>query len=211
MELQTEGKFAKIPGDELRLAMGLALIIKPREVTALLYDLKTGECFGRAKDQNAQTVLFPDTENLPEAEYEELLIEYSMESEEKALQLTSLLREQVFDLMLSLCTAAGRDFTGVHSLSIAGTTVMQHLYAAMPLFTLRGEEGVPLSLFGEEILAEPAMYYLPVTSKAEGGLQSARLLGEKYAPEASDPVEAGTAFCLSPSVRPASSSPSSVQ
>ena len=81
----------------------------------------------------------------------------------------------------------------------------------MPLFTLRGEEGVPLSLFGEEILAEPAMYYLPVTSKAEGGLQSARLLGEKYAPEASDPVEAGAAFCLSPSVRPASSSPSSVQ
>lgn len=186
-----------LPAEPVKLGLGLSLLLRPREVTAFLYDLKRGKCLGKASAENAQTVLFPGTESLSEEEYEELLIGFSAGDTEKALWLTSLLREEVYDMTDALAKEAGRSALDVHYITIAGTTLMEHLYAAMPTMTLSGPEGVPLSSFGEEIIAEPVMYYFPVASKKEGGLKAAEALGEKYPFEGQEPSERGVCLSLS--------------
>lgn len=176
MELISEKNFVKLPEEPVKLGLGLSLCLTAKEVAAYLYDLKTGDCLGAKKDVNAQTVLFPVSSEIPDEAYEEMLICFAFGNDEKALQLTALLREQVYDLASSLSANAGRSALEIHYISIAGTTLMQHLYAAMPVLTLRGQEGFPLSLFGEEIIAEPTMYYFPCASKQCGGLSSAASL-----------------------------------
>lgn len=196
MELLTDNGFASLPPEPVKTGLGLALLLETGEVTAYLYDLPQGKCIGAARDRNGLMVLFPGCENLSGNAFEEMLIHYAEETM-NSLQLTSILREQVFDMTDALAKNAGRGALEVVYITIAGTTLMQHLYAAMPVKSLRGENGVPLSYFGEEILAEPTMYYFPCASREAGGIRSAEKLAEAvHETSGMEVKDAAAAACL---------------
>lgn len=172
---------AQIEPQPLKIGYGLALNIQPEQVGAALYELKTGQLLVKTEAPNA-------LQQFGGAEFS--LIDYA-KNEKKALQLTAVLREQVFDLMLEMLKQAeeqtGRkveeqtgemagEKTGkswspqdVHYVAVAGTTLMQHLFAAMNPSGLGKLPPKPVSLFGEEIFAEPTMYFCPCVSASIGG------------------------------------------
>lgn len=160
----------KLPPEPLKEGLGLALDLGTTTIAAFLYDLKTGECIGETGAENRLSIFGADVISR---------IQYA-ENDRKLLQMTSVLREQVFDLMMELCRD-GYSFTDVKYLSIAGNTVMQHIYAAMSPRSIGEAPFKPLSLFGEELIAEPTMYYCPCIAGYVGGDTTAGILSSGIA------------------------------
>ena len=162
----------QLPAAPLKEGLGLALDLGTTTVAAFLYDLKTGTCLAMKGALNAQHIFGADVISR---------IRYA-ENDRKLLQETAVIREQVFDLILELCRAAGEStgktylFSDIHYVSIAGNTVMQHIYAAISPASIGTAPFKPVSLFGEQILAEPTMYFCPCVSGYVGGDTTAGIL-----------------------------------
>lgn len=155
----------KLPPEPLKEGLGLSLDLGTTTIAAFLYDLKTGECIGETGAENALSIFGADVISR---------IQYA-ENDQKLLRMTAVLREQVYDLMTELC-GTGHSFKDVKYLSIAGNTVMQHIFAAMSPRSIGEAPFRPLSLFGEELIAEPTMYYCPCIAGYVGGDTTAGIL-----------------------------------
>ena len=101
---------------------GAAVDIGTTTVVLQLYDLQTGTALGNRRDWNAQRPYGADVVTR---------MQYTMENENGLSRLTGLIREQVFGMLDDLCSGAGIDPAEVHTLYIAGNTVMQHLFAGL--------------------------------------------------------------------------------
>jgi len=161
-------------GEEpLKVGYGLALDIGTRSVGAYLYDLAKGTCAAQTSAANSQAIFGTTVMER---------IDYASE-DSRMLRETAVIREQVFDLILKLTAEAsaktGRavSFADVHYVSIAGNTVMQHLYAATSPGSIGAPPHKPVTLFGEQILAEPTMFFSPCLSGFVGGDLTSALLG----------------------------------
>lgn len=192
MDIIKDKKFTDLPEEPLKEGTGLALIISTEKISALLYDLKSGKCLGEAHDDNGLSVIFKDAG-------EEEMTDYAASSIENGLRLTSLIREKVYDIADTLSKECGRGALEVRYITVAGTALTEHLYAAMPVFTLKGPEGMPLSEFGEEILAVPSVYYFPLKGKKVNGIENAAMLAERcgFSGGMAEKALIGAALCLS--------------
>lgn len=155
----------KLPAEPQKEGLGLALDLGTTTIAAFLYDLKTGECIGETGAENSLSMFGADVISR---------IRYA-ENDRKLLQMTAVLREQVYDLMTQLC-GTEHSFREVKYISIAGNTVMQHIFAAMSPKTIGEAPFKPLSFFGEELIAEPVMYYCPCIAGYVGGDTTAGIL-----------------------------------
>lgn len=164
-------ELGELPDVGISLGLGLALDLGTTTVAAFLYDLQSGKCLGMTGAENAQRRFGADVISR---------IRYA-ENDRKMLQLTSLIREQVFDLGMELCAAASTKekqygMQDIRYISIAGNTVMQSLFAAITPKPIGEAPFTPISLFGEELVAEPTMYYCPCISGYVGGDITAGIL-----------------------------------
>ena len=168
--VRTAPELPPVPG-EPAMGLGLALDIGTTTVAAFLYERGTGKCLGSTGALNAQWRFGSDVISR---------ISYA-ENDKKLLQLTSLIREEVYDLGLELCEKASTPekkygMQNITYISIAGNTVMQHIFAAISPKSIGVKPFKPISLFGEELIAEPTMYYCPCISGYVGGDTTAGLL-----------------------------------
>jgi len=168
----TEKNTPKLPGEPIRIGTRLALDIGTETVGAYLYDVASGNCIAATGAENAQKIFGEDLMSR---------IAYA-ENDQKYLRETAVIREQVYDLILELCKKAEEEtgkssgFADIHYVSIAGNTVMEHLYAAVSPKTIGIPPYLPITLFGEEMIAEPTMYYCPCVSGFVGGDITAGLM-----------------------------------
>lgn len=157
-----------LPPEPLKEGLGLALDLGTTTIAAFLYDLKTGGCIGETGAENNLSMFGTDVISR---------IRFA-DSDRNLLRMTAVLREQVYDLMTELC-GTEHTFKDVKYLSIAGNTVMQHIFAAMSPKSIGEAPFKPLSLFGEEIIAEPTMYYCPCIAGYVGGDITAGILSSE--------------------------------
>jgi len=161
-----------LPEEPIRIGTKLALDIGTETVGAYLYDAASGNCIAATGAENAQKVFGDDLMSR---------IIYA-ENDQKYLRETAVIREQVYDLILELCRKAEEEtgkpygFADIHYVSIAGNTVMEHLYGAVSPRSIGIPPYQPITLFGEEMIAEPTMYYSPCVSGFAGGDITAGLM-----------------------------------
>lgn len=157
----------------MKTGYSLALDLGTRKVGAYLYDRASGILLAETSADNRQS-MFGTTaaERIAFAS-----------DDTKMLRETAVIREQVFDMILELTSKATEktgkpaSFAEIHYVSIAGNTVMQHLYAATSPRSIGIPPYKPVSLFGEEMIAEPTMFFSPCLSGFVGGDLTAALLG----------------------------------
>ena len=159
-----------LPEEPLKLGLGLALDLGTETVGAYLYDAPAGRCIAAAGAANAQKMFGEDLMS-------RILF---AETDEKFLRETAVIREQVFDLILKLC-GSEYSFADIHYVTIAGNTVMEHLYGAVSPRSIGTPPHTPITLFGEQIIAEPIMYFCPCISGFTGGDITAGLMSSGLA------------------------------
>ncbi len=133
-------------GDELRLApdqkggLGAAFDIGTTTVAAFLYDLSDGHPLARSGERNDQRGFGAD-----------VISRITACSEGKLPDLAAAIRGQLRRLLLSMCEKCGRDPREVRTVSVAGNTVMEHLFDALSPVSIGVAPYTPLSLFGAEV------------------------------------------------------------
>ncbi len=123
--------------------LGLAVDIGTTTVAAYLYDLTTGKCLAARGAMNAQRTWGGDVISR---------IQHAR-SQEGLNALTQAIREQLAALAGQLCEDPGK----IRYVSIAGNTVMEHLFAGLSPESIGIAPFRPLSLFGQE---HPAAEYM---------------------------------------------------
>lgn len=150
---------------------GLAVDIGTTTVAVYLYDLKTGCCLGKKGAMNAQRAYGADVISR---------ISYA-DCEEGLNALKAAIREQICSLAGELCS----DLTKITYISVAGNTVMEHLFAGLDPTSIGVAPFTPLSLFGEEYPASDflegfnancRLYICPAVAGYVGGDITAGLL-----------------------------------
>ncbi|MBR1659784.1 MAG: DUF4445 domain-containing protein [Oscillospiraceae bacterium] len=116
--------------------LGFAVDIGTTTVAAYLYDLESGRCLGSRGEMNAQRSYGADViSRIGHAKTPEGLA-----------ALTAAIRGQLQSMAGALCPAPEK----IRYVSIAGNTVMQHLFAGLSPESIGVAPFRPLSLFGEE-------------------------------------------------------------
>lgn len=134
-------------------AFGVAVDIGTTTVVAHLIDMRTGQRLATASDVNAQRQYGADVISR---------IQYSIDNGHETL--TRLIRNQIAKFIRQTCQEAGVKQEEVKELSIAGNTVMEHLFAGLSPVGMGLAPFTTESLFGEEI---PAGDDLPVAKDAK--------------------------------------------
>jgi len=152
---------------------GGAVDIGTTTVVLQLYDLRTGTALGNRRDWNAQRPYGADVVSR---------MQYTMENENGLFRLTGLIREQVFGMLDDLCGEAGLDPAAVHTMYVAGNTVMQHLFAGLDPRAIALAPYVPEEYFDDgkpaKLPERPglAVYYAPCVAGYVGGDITAGIL-----------------------------------
>lgn len=152
---------------------GAAVDIGTTTVVLQLYDLRTGAALGERRDWNAQRPYGADVVSR---------MQYIMENENGLTCLTGLIRNQVFGMLDDLCGEAGIDPLEVHTLYVAGNTVMQHLFAGLDPRAIALAPYVPEEYFDDgkpsKLPERPglAVYYAPCVAGYVGGDITAGIL-----------------------------------
>lgn len=116
--------------------LGLAVDIGTTTVAAYLYDLVSGTCLASRGAMNAQRAYGAD-----------VISRIRNAAEPGGLEaLSRVIREQIRDLARALCPHTGR----ISCVSIAGNTVMEHLFSGLSPESIGVAPFAPLSLFGGE-------------------------------------------------------------
>jgi len=163
----------ELGAEPLKIGYSLALDLGTCKIGAYLYDRASGTLLAETCADNRQSVFGTTVAER---------IAYASD-DTKMLRETAVIREQVFDLILELTSEASEktgksaSFSEIHYVSIAGNTVMQHLYAATSPKSIGIPPYKPVSYFGEELIAEPTMFFSPCLSGFVGGDLTAALLG----------------------------------
>lgn len=159
----------EIPGGGTGL--GLAVDIGTTTVAAYLYDLATGHCLNTTGSMNAQRVFGGDVISR---------IQYC-DQPGGLEQLSGMIRDQIRQLAAELCP----DLTQIRKISIAGNTVMEHIFAGLSPVSIGVAPFTPLSLFGDSRPAsefydcfhpEAELYLSPCVAGYVGGDITAGLL-----------------------------------
>ncbi len=156
-----------------RAGLGAAVDIGTTTVVLYLYDLATGAQIAAQSAMNAQRPYGADVISR---------ISWCNEHPDGLETLTAAVRGQIVGLLCAACAEAGRGLGEVAHVSVAGNTVMQHLYAGLSPSTIAVAPFTPLSLFGEEMDGAPLglpgarVYLAPCVAGYVGGDITAGLL-----------------------------------
>lgn len=143
---------------------GLAVDIGTTTVAAYLYDLRTGKCLHARGEMNAQRAWGSDVISR---------IQHAASAEGLA-RMCGTIRAQVKDMARSLCGS----LESIRWVSIAGNTVMEHIFAGLSPRGIGVAPFTPLSLFGRETPAadmldgfasDAVIYLCPAAAGYVGG------------------------------------------
>ncbi|MBR2717483.1 MAG: DUF4445 domain-containing protein [Oscillospiraceae bacterium] len=152
------------PGGE---GLGLAVDIGTTTVAVRLYDLRSGEALASAGERNAQRSFGAD-----------VISRITACGEGRLPDLRDRIREQITLLARELCRRAGRDPEEIRKVTIAGNTVMEHLFEGLDPTGIGVAPFTPESLFGDHRLAHEVLpelrrdadvYLCPCVSGYVGG------------------------------------------
>ncbi len=151
--------------------LGLAVDIGTTTVAAYLYDLASGRCLNTACGMNAQRSYGSDV--ISRIQY--CGTEGGLERQSAAI------REQIGELAASMCS----DLKQIRYISIAGNTVMEHIFAGLSPTGIGVAPFTPESLFGEErpasqlldgFAGDAVLYLAPCVAGYVGGDITAGLM-----------------------------------
>jgi len=154
---------------------GLAFDIGTTTVAGYLYDLNTGKCLETVGEMNAQRSYGAD-----------VISRISYCKEDTGLQrLCAVIRKQLVRLSGQLCAKCKLKLDAIGYISIAGNTVMEHIFAGLSPVSIGIAPYTPLSLFGTEYKASEffeifspscKVYLCPAVAGYVGGDITAGLL-----------------------------------
>lgn len=172
MDIVTTGAGDIPPGGE---GLGVAVDIGTTTVAAYMYDLRSGKLLNVRSERNAQRAYGADVISR---------IQYS--GKNNGLErLQNVIRQQISGLMDALLEDSGKARGEIIKVTVAGNTVMEHLFCGLDPTPIGVSPFTPRSFFGEEQptadvfpgLAEVAVIYLcPAVSGYVGGDITAGLL-----------------------------------
>ncbi|MCI8594313.1 MAG: DUF4445 domain-containing protein [Oscillospiraceae bacterium] len=139
MEVQQSGKCAVYPPDGGGKGFGVACDIGTTTVVCHLLDLKTGRRLATVGAANAQKVFGAD-----------VIARIQASVEGKLKLMTEAIQEQLSGMIEALCRKTDTDIKQVRYMTIAGNTVMSHLFAELAPDSIGVAPFAPLSLFGTE-------------------------------------------------------------
>ncbi len=109
-------------------------------------------------------------------------IRYTMDEPDGLRELSGIIRRQTEDLILAAIADCGRDKSELHSVFLAGNTVMQHIFAGLPVRSIATAPFKPETLFlaptGDTLLGAE-LNYSPCVAGYVGGDITAGLLASK--------------------------------
>lgn len=143
------GGLARIPPG--REGLGAAVDIGTTTVALMLYDLASGELLASQGQRSAQRPYGADVISR---------IRHCAEPGGLA-RLQGLMARQIQQSLSELCRQAGRSLSELRRVSIAGNTVMEHIFAHLDPQSIGVAPFRPLSLFGQSFLAEDLLPALP--------------------------------------------------
>ena len=135
MNVVTHGSGDLAGGGE---GLGFAVDIGTTTVAAFLYDLKTGKRLGAHGGRNAQRSYGAD-----------VISRITCCSDGKLPEMRDAIRKQLCDFAKELCASSGRDVHEIRRASIAGNTVMEHLFTGLDPTNIGVAPFTPESLFGD--------------------------------------------------------------
>ncbi len=124
--------------------LGAAVDIGTTTVVLYLYDLVTGQRLDVRSGTNRQRTYGADVISR---------IQYGMENADGLSTLAGAIRGQLSDFLTEACRTAGRDVSQVRFFTIAGNTVMEHIFSALSPASIAVAPFTPLSLFGHSMVA----------------------------------------------------------
>ena len=140
MKIAETGAGAVVSGENAKGPYGVAIDIGTTTVVAHLTDLPTGARIATASGVNAQRTYGADVISR---------IQYCSENGHETL--TRLIRNQIADLIRQTLKKTGKKQEEIVYLSVAGNTVMEHLFAGLSPVTIGVAPFKCLSLFGDEL------------------------------------------------------------
>ena len=153
-----------------RTGCGAAVDLGTTTVVIRLYDLEVGTLLSTVSAWNAQASYGADVISR---------IQYTLERADGAEELSRRIRAQVQQLLTDALHRAERDWSELREITLAGNTVMQHLFAGLPVRSIAAAPFAPLSLFdgdtADTLLGAP-VFYAPCVAGYVGGDVTAGLL-----------------------------------
>ena len=180
MNVVTTGAGTIASGGE---GLGFAVDIGTTTVAAFLYDLETGARLGAEGGRNAQRSYGAD-----------VISRITCASEGKLPALRDAIRKQIAGMAEDLCRKTKHDKREIRRISIAGNTVMEHLFTGLDPTNIGVAPFTPESLFGDhwrasdclpELGIDADVYICPCVAGYVGGDITAGLVASG-APEAED-------------------------
>ena len=136
--------------------LGAAIDIGTTTVVAYLYDLSSGELLATLGAENRQRAFGADVISR---------ITYSMTAPEGLARLSSVIRTELAELLQAAAARAGRSTAEITCATVAGNTVMAHLFAGLSPAGLSKLPFAPETLFDDSFSADPAWLGLTPTAK----------------------------------------------
>lgn len=167
-----QGGEACFPGDGQQDGYGIACDIGTTTVVCKLVELKSGEVKGTVGAGNTQRSYGAD-----------LISRIKASMDGKLNKMSACIRSQLSSLIRSLCLTAGISLDEVHIMSVAGNTVMCHLFAGIKPDSMGIAPYIPESTFGNWLDAkslnlpfDAEVYIVPAVSGYVGGDITADIL-----------------------------------
>ena len=171
----TTGGMVDITPDINSSGLGVAIDIGTTTAAAFLFDLQSGKLLTFCGDLNAQGPFGAD-----------VISRIRFASDKNGLEtLSDLIKVQLSRFMDTLCASALRKREEISRISIAGNTVMEHIFASLSPESIGVSPFTPLSFFGDSIPAseyfsglrgDAELYLCPAVSGYVGGDITAGLL-----------------------------------
>ena len=139
-------------------------------VAVRLYDLQTAAELATGSAWNAQAPYGGDVISR---------IRYTMDEPEGLFELAKVIRRQTEELLLAALAGCGREPRELRRVFLAGNTVMQHIFAGLPVASIAAAPFKPLTLFDapmDDELLGAELSYAPCVAGYVGGDITAGLL-----------------------------------
>ena len=153
-----------------RTGWGAAVDLGTTTVAVRVYDRATGALLGEKGAWNLQAPYGGDVISR---------IQYTMERESGLKELSEKIRAQVWQLLEDILERAGQSVHELQEIVVAGNTVMQHLFAGLPVIGIAAAPFHPETLFdtprGDTLCGLP-LTYAPCVAGYVGGDITAGLL-----------------------------------
>lgn len=125
-----------------RPGLGAAVDLGTTTVVVQLFSLEEGgERLGTAADWNVQAAYGGDVISR---------VQYVMTHEDGLEELSTAVRRQIFGMAEELCARSGRSLSELKEVSLAGNTIMQHIFAGIDPSSIAVAPYQPSTLFLEE-------------------------------------------------------------